>query len=359
MIKKVLKSAALFCALAVTIAATGCSDTSWAVKVNNVTVPSGVYITYLISARSQVESKASSSGSSSSSSQTTGLGGTAVSSSASSTSSVDPWSQKIEGKTALSWAINQAETNSENLALIEQECSKRKLTLTSEEKSTCSSYASQYFSAYALYSKNGVSTSSLQRIFENSYLSSKLFDSYYAAGGTKAVSDTDAKNYYTQNYVHIKHVFFNKYDDANNLLSDAKLKEIKATAESVTATAKQDPSKFDSLVKQYNEDPGMKENPDGYIFNKSSEYVAEFKNAAFSMKTGEIRLVESSLGYHVMYKVPVDPNASSYSTNKSDVLHAMKDTEYKDLLASSLKSAKVQINDSAINKYDPKKLVVS
>lgn len=363
MIKKVCKAAALVCALAVFFFVTGCADTSWAVKVNNVTVPSGVYITYLLSARSQVESNAASSSSSDSSSSESGLGGTSnaalSSSSTSSTSSTDVWSQKIEGKTALSWAINEAEQSSEKLALIEQLCKTHNLTLTSSEKSLCSSYAQQYYSAYSLYASNGVSSSSLERIFENSYLSSKLFDSYYAKGGSKAVSDTDAKSYYSKNFVHIKHILLQTTDDEGNTLSDAKIAEIKAKAEQIAAQAKADPSKFDSLVKQYNEDPGMTQSPDGYIFNKSSNYVQEFKDAAFSMKVGEIRVVKTSYGYHVMYRVALDPNASSFDTNKSTVLHAMKDTEFNSTLASLLKSASVKVNDSAINRYNPQKLKTS
>ena len=58
------------------------------------------------------------------------------------------------------------------------------------------------------------------------------------------------------------------------------------------------------LIDEYNEDPGMASNPDGYVFSsEDSSYTKVFHNAAFDMKAGEIRLVQSNLGYHIMKKI--------------------------------------------------------
>lgn len=358
MSKKIRKLPAILCVIFAALSFTGCADTTWAVKYNSITIPSGVYITYLINAKGNLESQAESSSSSSSSSSSAGLGGTSISgsSSSSTSSATDIWSQKIDGTNALTWAVSQATLNCKKLAYIEQQCTEKKLTLTSTEKTTANSYADQYFSTYTVLNSNGVSSSSLEKIVQSSYLGDKLFTYYYGTGGSKAIPDSQAKDYYVKNYVHIKQIFFNKYDSSSNLLSDDKLAKLKTKANQVLALAEKDKAGFDALVKKYNEDPGMTETPDGYIFNKSSSYIQNFKDTAFSMKVGDIKLIETTEGYHIMYKINVDPNASTYSQNKSGVLHAMKDTEFNTMVENALKNEKFQVNSQTINRYNPKNL---
>lgn len=57
---------------------------------------------------------------------------------------------------------------------------------------------------------------------------------------------------------------------------------------------------FDTLISTYNEDPGMAQNPDGYVFTKG-EMVEEFEKTAFSLKPGEISApVKTVYGYHIL-----------------------------------------------------------
>ncbi len=60
---------------------------------------------------------------------------------------------------------------------------------------------------------------------------------------------------------------------------------------------------FDELVLEYNEDPGMFQNPNGYVFTKG-EMVKEFEDAAFSLKPGVVSApVKTVYGYHLIQGV--------------------------------------------------------
>ena len=354
---KTIRRAALALTLLFALGTAGCADTTWAIKVNGATVPSGVYISYLLGYSSQVLNGETTS-SSSSSSESNPLSVTASSSSSSAAS--DPWATKVEGETALSWVMNSALKDTERFAVVEALAAQKKLTLTSDETTSVQQYAKTYAS-YTPYSKNGVSESSLERVIGFQFLQAKLFDSYYAKGGETPVSDTDLQNYYTSNFVRIKQIFFNKYDDTGTLLASDKLTQVKATASQVLQQVQKSKTSFDSLMSQYNQDTGMQQYPDGYIFDKNGygdiNAIQVFKDAAFSMNVGDVKLIESDEGYHIMYKLAVDPKASTFdSTMQEQVLESMKEKDFTALLDSQISKAKIVQNKHTLNKYNPKSL---
>lgn len=81
----------------------------------------------------------------------------------------------------------------------------------------------------------------------------------------------------------------------------------KKLAEEVLQKAK-DGEDFESLMKEYGWDPGMEATPTGYYVNKNTNFVEEFKTAAFELKENEISdLIESeSYGWFIIKRIPVD-----------------------------------------------------
>ncbi|MDR3644542.1 MAG: peptidylprolyl isomerase [Clostridia bacterium] len=306
------------------ITLSGCADTSWAIKVNGEKVPSGMYVYSLMSITATILEYSDS-------------------------ASSDVWTQKIDNTDAQTWAINQAIKYTAAYIMTEKLCAQEKITLTSTEKSAADSQASAtYSSATSALSKSGVSLSSLDRILEDSQLATKLYNYYYGTSGTKTISDTDFKTY-CNDYVHVKHIFFNNKDDENNALTGSALQAVKDKANSVLAMVKKDPSKFDALAKKYSEDTnGLSSNPDGYTFKKgTTEYVTDFVTAAGDMKIGEIRLVTSTLGLHIMYKLAL---------NNTTMLTQYKQDQFQSLLDTAVSKATIVQNASAINAYTPKKI---
>lgn len=57
---------------------------------------------------------------------------------------------------------------------------------------------------------------------------------------------------------------------------------------------------FDALVMEYSDDPGKQQNMGSYDITPTSSFVPEFKDFALSHKAGDIGVVKSQFGYHVM-----------------------------------------------------------
>lgn len=331
MLKKIIKATALLCALAIPFSLAGCADTSWVEKIDGTKVPAGVYMVFLMQERNSVLQQYS--------------------------TSKDPWSQKIENKKADQWAIDSALTTCEQAIEIEKLAKKYNLTLTSTEKTQVATQAQQIYDQNADYKANGVSIESVKEVVSDFYvLNYKLFQKVFGPGGEKGTTEDQMKKYYTSNYVRIKQVFFNKNDDTGNALKGDKLTKLVAQVNSVLAQAKAKPADFDKLVTKYNQDSGMKQNPDGYIFTKSDNYLPDFITTAFKMKVGDITLLKSDYGYHIMYKVKVDEKASFYTGKKDEVLAAMKSTDFQKYINDAVSKAKKEKNTDAINRYNPKNI---
>lgn len=132
-----------------------------------------------------------------------------------------------------------------------------------------------------------------------------------------------------QDYVRAKHILiqFPKGDGEDGALTDeqkaATLAKANEVLEKVNAMA--DISEFDALIAEYNEDPGMQSNPGGYYFGKGA-MVPEFEEAAYALEEGKTSgLVETTYGYHILLKLPLNDdalyNSEEFDQTYFDVLY--------------------------------------
>ena len=79
----------------------------------------------------------------------------------------------------------------------------------------------------------------------------------------------------------------------------------KAEAEEVLEKI-QNGEDFFALVDEYNDDPGMVDNTDGYYFTEG-EMVTPFYEGAIALEEGEVSdLVETEYGYHIIKRLPME-----------------------------------------------------
>ncbi|MPN26661.1 Foldase protein PrsA [bioreactor metagenome] len=153
---------------------------------------------------------------------------------------------------------------------------------------------------------------------------------------------------FNEQYVRIKHILFlmkdtstyQAYDDVKKQEQTDKAKEI---YDKITAG-----EDFESFMDQ-NEDPGMSSYPNGYIFGPDASYVQAFKDAAFDMNIGEVRLVESDYGWHIMKKYEITGDDSYYESVKSEVKSAIAAERFADLLNSKIEGVAIEKDQKKID----------
>lgn len=156
---------------------------------------------------------------------------------------------------------------------------------------------------------------------------------YFGTDGKETpVSDEDLRLYFEEYYTKVKHVFLSTKDKDENDLSNPEKDKVGQKAQGIYERAVNGED-FDKLIDEYGEDPGMATNPDGYIFSsEDTSYTAKFHNAAFDMEPGEVRLIQTNLGYHVMKKLPITDEELYSKDTYAPLVETMMGSEIADVL---------------------------
>ncbi len=175
------------------------------------------------------------------------------------------------------------------------------ITLSEDDKQHIEMYCSTLEEIYqGQYTKIGTTIEAIKELYSDNHLLEKyqisLLDEHQ-------MTEEEAKKYLDENYVKAKHILFSTVDAATGApLAEEEIAAKKKLAEQ-TLTKIRNGSDFDKLMAQYNEDPGMEQNPDGYLFT-TGEMIAEFETAAFELGVGEVSgIVETVYGYHIIKRV--------------------------------------------------------
>lgn len=165
-----------------------------------------------------------------------------------------------------------------------------------EETLASSPYTKYYYCLYAVYSQ----------------IYNKLAEVFVNSNEMKAQLAPEFLAYLSENdYVRAKHILIQfpegEYGEVTDKQRAEALKKANEVLKQVNAMS--DLSEFDELIKKYNEDPGMESNPDGYFFTKGV-MVEPFEKATYSLGMGQTSgIVETSYGYHIILRLPLDDEA--------------------------------------------------
>ncbi len=167
-----------------------------------------------------------------------------------------------------------------------------------------------------------------------------LEDYYYGENGVNVPSEEELKQYFEDNYITAKHILIST---TNPTTGETRTdEEAKALAQSILDRINNGED-FDTLMTQYNEDPGVASSPNGYTFTEG-QMVDEFYNGAKALAEGEVSgLVKSQYGYHIIMRTVLDE--SQLDTNRDDIVSAIAST--KDGVAGSMDELLTQWIDEA------------
>lgn len=242
---------------------------------------------------------------------------------------------------------SMAESKAVYYAAAHTKAQERGLELTAEQEAALEEYWQQVEESYG-------DPAALEADLKAGYLSKDLFlyilrcnsefstlmdESVGLAGGK--LSEDDVKAWAADNgYVTVKHILrmtVNQQD--GTALPEEEKADVLAEMEIILAELKELQgealcARFDELIAEKGEDPGVAANPDGYTFT-SGTMVKEFEDAAFAL--GEYALsdiVETSYGYHILLGLPL--NAEGMTMNQdanTGAYMTLRETAANDLFA--------------------------
>ena len=211
--------------------------------------------------------------------------------------------------------------------VLENLANKYGVTLTEGQESAMAdsdqTYIDQYGSEEAFeaeISKLGMRRETYDRVARSNYLYQNLYQLYNTEGSALYASDEDLAVYAAeQNYITADHILLSTKDlTTGEALTDEQKAEKKALADEIKqkldaceGDLDELTALFQELADQYSEDPGRESYPTGYTFTTGS-MVQEFEDAAYALSEGEVsEVVESSFGYHILLRLPLDKSAAA------------------------------------------------
>ena len=243
--------------------------------------------------------------------------------------------------------------------VLENLASKYGVTLTAEQEAAMAesdqSYIDQYGSEEAFeaeIAKLGMRRETYDRVARSNYLYQNLYELYNTEGSALYASDEDLAVYAAdQNYITADHILLSTKDlTTGEALTDEQKAEKKALAEEIKqkldaceGDIDELTALFQELADQYSEDPGRETYPTGYTFTTGS-MVQEFEDAAYALSEGEVsEVVESSFGYHILLRLPLDKAAAA---------DEVRDEYFSNFIAEQLDSAVIATSED-YDKLDP------
>ncbi len=203
-------------------------------------------------------------------------------------------------------------------ALIDQLCEELGVSVTDEQWAELQDQIDQYIEDYGeeeyeLLVKGYGSEETLRTVNTSSYQYYNLADAIVGDP-----TDEEIDEYYEENGTfHVKHILLmttdtDITDEDGNVIQTAEeynadqLKLAEDLLKQIQESSDQEAT-FDSLMNQYSEDTGLETYPDGYTYDDSSSLVEGFREASLELEIGEVSgIVETSYGYHIILRLPVD-----------------------------------------------------
>ncbi|MCX7922229.1 MAG: peptidylprolyl isomerase [Clostridia bacterium] len=172
----------------------------------------------------------------------------------------------------------------------------------------------------------------------------KLSEKFRQAEQSKIqVTEEEMKKHYEEDKtehekVTVRHILVSIKDKDNKDLPADKQKEVEKKANDILAKVKAGED-FAALAKQYSEDPGSKDTGGEYTFAKNGQMVKEFEDWAFSAKAGDVGIVKTQFGYHIMKF----EKKSTFEDAKQEIKAEMQSKKYLDTLAQWKKDAQYSV----------------
>ena len=265
------------------------------------------------------------------------------------------WQTEIEGEKAIDVAKQRALEIAVSDIEYRMVAKARGIELGEEDKKQIDSIKNQVISSHggeegykSFLKENNITDKFIGLMCESMVYYEKLSDKLEK---DEPFTEEALSEYYTENKKTIdgdskkaKHILILTMDpQTGEVFSEDVQNEKKELAESLLERINGGED-FDTLMKEYTEDPGLATAPDGYVF-KPGDMVPEFEQAVDSVSEGGITLCKSDYGYHIIKRVPIE-----YSDMKEQVKEVAMRSKITEMLKDWEKEndIKVEINEEVM-----------
>lgn len=274
------------------------------------------------------------------------------------------WDTEIEGKKAVDKAKEKALEEAVKNKVQLQKAKEMGITLDDKDRQDVAKQKKGYMDSWGgkdSYNQKlkeiGLTDESLTNLLQNQAIIQKLYQKITSDPQQFNISDQDMQSYYDSHKddfkkVKAKHILFSTVDENRQPLPQDKQDEAKKKADDIYAKVKAGED-FDTLMKQYSEDPGLQQSPDGYTFGKG-EMVKEFEDAAFALKPGEVsNIVKSDFGYHII-KCVENPIYQTFDEVKDKIKSDMEKEKYDAMVDQWRKGATIKTDEKVLQQIKVK-----
>ena len=188
---------------------------------------------------------------------------------------------------------------------------------------------------------SGIKEELLRNLITSSVMCEKVYQELYGGENARLIpSDDEIKQDIKDNYVRVYHLLISNehfadtegYEDADEAalkaaaktFAEEKLAEIQAGADVY------------EVAQAVGDDPGMHDNPDGYLFTYG-KMVPQFEEASFALKVGETSgIVETDYGYHIITRIEQDSYVEeNFDEVREQYVNDRFNTEVNQMLADA------------------------
>lgn len=231
-----------------------------------------------------------------------------------------------EGQTIGEYAKEQAEQMLTFYAVVENMAKENGVELTDEDRAALDEeFASMVESmgGEEALQENlelmGVTRETLDRVSAGNRLADKLVELVTEEGSPLYLAPEEYEQYAS----YTDHILLSNSDqETGEPLSEEEVADKYATAQDLLAqlqSADDVEALFDRLAEEYSEDPGRAADK-GYVVTPETNFVAEFLDAALTLEPGEVsEIVESTYGYHILYRRPLPPLLESSEEQRTSL----------------------------------------
>lgn len=313
-------------------------------------------------------------------------------------SDYDVYAQKYEEKSATDWIVDRAYEFCAEYVAVNNEAERLGVKLSSDQKSYIENMVDYYWNTYNYsekFGEMGISQNSFKACLSSNYLASEVFLKMYGENGEKAVSDDDLFKFLTDNYARVKYYPFSKSVSDSDSDKEGQLKALETTAKDLIGLMNAEGGSFDSIISEYEklqEEINSSKNSDSdtsdtdtetdedtsfepmntdteadpyeretLIYKEAVSPSEDFVKMVFEKKPSDYNkpfFYEDSSNYYVVEILDVNGRKDYIKDNHDTVLSNYKYEEFNDYISELAKNLKVEKNNSAIKRYEPKKLGV-